>query len=88
MFSLCSFLGGNASMSDPAVHTPLPDATETEIDAVLAEFGGDPRAAIGALLEDPTQIIADSQAAVSSGYVRGRLLAFRRPDAQDEETSS
>jgi hypothetical protein len=72
-------------MSDPAEHTPLPEATETEIDAVLAEFGSDPRAAIGALLHDLTLIIEDAQASVSRGYVRGRLLVYRRPGAPDEE---
>jgi len=73
-------------MSEPAEHIPLPDATETEIDSVLAEFRGDPRAAIGALLLDLTLIIEDAQAAVSRGYARGRLLVFRRPGASDEET--
>ena len=72
-------------MSDPAEHTPLPDSNETEIDAVLAEFGGDPRAAISALLHDLTLIIEDAQATVSRGYVRGRLLIYRRPGAPDKE---
>ena len=72
-------------MSDPAEHQPPIDAGETEIDAVLTEFNGDPRAAISALLHDLTLIIEDAQAAVSRGYVRGRLLVFRRPGAQDEE---
>ena len=75
-------------MSEPAEHTPPPDASEVEIDAVLAEFGGDPRAAIGALLHDLTLIIEDAQASVSRGYVRGRLLVYRRPGAPDKEASS
>ena len=44
-------------MSEPAEQTPPPDASETEIDAVLAEFGDDPRAAISALLHDLTLIV-------------------------------
>ena len=75
-------------MSDPAKHTPPPDANETQIDAALAEFGGDPRAAIGALLHDLTLIIEDAQVAVSHGYVRGRLLVFRCPVARSDEASS
>ena len=75
-------------MPDPAKHTPPPDANETQIDAVLAEFGGDPRAAICALLHDLTIIIEDAEAAVSRGYVRGRLLVFRRPVAPGDEASS
>jgi len=75
-------------MSEPAEQDPPTDATEVEIDAVLAEFGGDPRAAIRALLHDLTLIIRDSQAAVSRGFVRGRLLAFRPRGAAAEEKSS
>jgi hypothetical protein len=72
------------SISHPKM-SPDTDATEMEIDAVLAEFGGDPRAAVGALLHDLTLIIEDAQASVSRGYVRGRLLVYRRPGAPDEE---
>lgn len=64
-------------MSDAAEHYQIADATDEEIDAVIAEFGGDPRLAIRALLHDLTQIALDSDAAVSHGYVRGRLLTFR-----------
>ncbi|MDR3448757.1 MAG: hypothetical protein P4M15_03240 [Alphaproteobacteria bacterium] len=64
-------------MSDAAEHYPIADATDEEIDAVIAEFGGDPHLAIRALLHDLTQIALDSDAAVSHGYVRGKLLMFR-----------
>lgn len=53
------------------------DATDDEIDAVVAEFGGDYRQAIRALLHDLTQLALDSEAAVSKGFVRGRLMPFR-----------
>lgn len=54
-----------------------PEPTEAEIDAVLAEFEGDPRAAIRALLYD---LAADRALTVSLGYVRGRGMSM--PDRQ------
>ena len=53
------------------------DPADTDIDAIIAEFGGDPKAAIRALLHDLTELALDSEAAVSRGYVRGNLLPFR-----------
>lgn len=64
-------------MSETAAKPVVASATDEEIDAIIAEFGGDPRAAIRALLHDLTQIALDSEAAVSRGYVRGNLLPFR-----------
>lgn len=46
---------------------------EAEIDAVLAEFGGDARLAIGALLHDLAVLAADAASSTSRGYVRGRI---------------
>ena len=51
------------------------EPTDAEIDAVIEEFGGDPREAIRALLQDVATLAADYQAAVSRGYVRGRVPA-------------
>jgi hypothetical protein len=53
------------------------DPADKDIDAIIAEFGGDPKAAIRALLHDLTELALDSEAAVSRGYVRGNLLPFR-----------
>ena len=53
------------------------DPSDEEIDAIIAEFGGDPRVAIRALLHDLTELALDSEAAVSRGYVRGNLLPFK-----------
>ena len=53
------------------------DPSDEEIDAIIAEFGGDPKAAIRALLHDLTELALDSEAAVSRGYVRGNLLPFK-----------
>lgn len=52
--------------------------TEAEVDAVPDEFGGDPRAAIRALLHDIAVLAADYAADVSHGYVRGDLPQLRR----------
>ena len=53
------------------------DPADKDIDAIIAEFGGDPKAAIRALLHDLTELALDSEAAVSRGYVCGNLLPFR-----------
>ncbi|MBN8942000.1 MAG: hypothetical protein J0H01_21010 [Rhizobiales bacterium] len=44
--------------------------TEVEIDAVIAEFGGDLRAALRALMADIRTLAEDRDRAVSRGYVR------------------
>ena len=54
------------------------DATDEEIDAIIEECAGDPREAIRALLHDLAVLAMDAEASVSRGYVRGRLLLFRR----------
>ena len=59
------------------------DATDEEIDAIVAEFGDDHRAAIRALLHDLTELALDSEAAVSRGYVRGNLFPFKLRDPKD-----
>ena len=48
------------------------EPTDAEIDAVIEEFGGDPREAIRALLSDVATLAADYESAVSRGYGRGR----------------
>jgi hypothetical protein len=54
------------------------DAIEADIDAALAEFGGDARATIGALLHDLGTLAHDAQAVVSKGYVRGIAFSSAR----------
>ena len=61
------------------------NASDEEIDAIVAEFGGDHHQAIRALLHDLTELAMDSEAAVSRGFVRGRLLPFRMRDASRED---
>jgi len=51
---------------------------EKEVDAVLAEFGGDAMAAIAALLHDLEVLAADIAGSVSRGYVRGKIPVRRR----------
>lgn len=55
------------------------DTTETralqaEIDALLAEHGGDARAAIAALLHDIGVLARDAESRTSRGYVRGHFV--------------
>lgn len=46
-------------------------AREAEIEDILAEFGGDHRAAIAALLSDLDVLARDREASVSHGFTRG-----------------
>lgn len=64
-------------MQGPEEHSIATGATDEEIDATIAECGGDPREALRALLHDLTQLALDAEASVSRGYVRGRLLSFQ-----------
>jgi hypothetical protein len=57
--------------TDPNAASLYP--SESDIDAVLAEFGGDPREAVRALLADIATLAADYQADVSRGFVRGEI---------------
>ena len=53
---------------------------DDDVDAVLREFGGDPRAAIRALLHDTGSLARDYDSNVSRGYVRrgsGRHRSLR-----------
>ena len=56
--------------NSPSDNQPFP--TERDIEALLEEFGGDPRAAIRALLHDLDALASDYEAAVSKGYIRSR----------------
>lgn len=53
-------------------------AREAEIDAVLAEFSGDARLAIGALLSDLDVMARDREASVSHGFTRGMIRIYER----------
>lgn len=46
---------------------------EHQIDTVLAEFDGDARAAIGALLHNRDELLRDADRAASLGFLRGRF---------------
>jgi hypothetical protein len=50
--------------------------TDENVDQVLAEFGGDPRAAIRALLHDLATLAEDHESKVSRGFVRGHVTRF------------
>ena len=65
----------DSRLAAAAAEAPFP--AEADIDAVLAEFGGDVRAAIRALLHDLAILAADYEASVSHGYVRGAIPILR-----------
>lgn len=71
MFLFCSHAGAQ-KVDQPS------EPTEAEVDAIIAEFDGDVRAAIHALLHDIALLAADFAASVSRGYVRGRSSATAR----------
>lgn len=80
------YFDGSKIMTAPAERNAIVAAPDEEIDALVAEFGGDPREAIRALLHDLTELAIDSEATISRGYVRGQLLPFRLPRATDVKT--
>jgi hypothetical protein len=61
----------------PAESSPLEASDMPEVDAVLAEFKGDHRAAIAALLHDLEALARDAESSTSWGYVRGRVIRFK-----------
>ena len=66
--------------------------SEAEIEAVVAEFDGDLRATIRALLHDLAILALDGALAVSRGYVRGRwptdLTSSQVPALESESSES
>lgn len=56
---------------------PKITVSDDDVDAVLAEFDGDAREAIRALLTDLDTLARDADRLVSHGYVRG-LQPWRR----------
>ncbi len=67
-------------MSDVEPCTPSPFPTEADVDGILAEFGGNAREAIRALLHDVSFLAQDYEVTVSKGFVRGEIprLEIRR----------
>ena len=63
----------------------LEEVSEAEIDEVLAEFGGDQRAAIRALLQDMTTLQLDANRSASRGFLRGFFAEGARPAPPDDE---
>ena len=55
--------------------TAIRDDLDAEVERLLVEFQGDPRAAIRALLHDLDVIVADYEASISKGYLRGSGVA-------------
>ena len=53
-------------------------ARQAEVDAVLAEFGGDARRAIAALLWDIEALARDRENTASFGFSRGKISIYNR----------
>ncbi|MGL5447259.1 MAG: hypothetical protein ACRDBL_08125 [Rhabdaerophilum sp.] len=51
-----------------------PPALRAEIDALLAEYEGNARAVIAALLHDIAVLASDAESRTSRGYVRGNFV--------------
>jgi hypothetical protein len=60
-------------MSAPPLEEPDSEIAGSEVDAILAEFGGDARAAIAALMHDTRVLLADAEQATSRGFLRGKF---------------
>ncbi|NNM72081.1 hypothetical protein [Enterovirga aerilata] len=67
-------------MPDEPEQTDEAFPTDDDVDAVIAEFGGDAREAVRALLHDISIFAGDFEASVSHGFVRGGIpkLVLRR----------
>jgi len=63
---------------------PVSNPMEGQVDAVIAEFGGDARAAVRALLHNREELLRDADRAASLGYLRGRFSEGARPAAEPE----
>ena len=61
-------------MDDAVCEKSLSAIRDADVDAVLAEFDGDSRAAIRALLDDIDTLARDHLSTVSLGFVRGEVL--------------
>jgi len=71
--------------------TEAAEPSEAEIDAVIAEFGGDLRAALRAVLHDLAVLALNRALTVSRGYVRGDWPADPTPapgPPRDDEAES
>jgi len=61
---------------------PIAKPVEGQVDAVIAEFGGDARAAVRALLHNREELLRDADRAASLGFLRGRFSEGARPVAE------
>lgn len=58
---------------------PTPVPTEEEVDATIAEFGGDAREAVRALLHDIAILAHDRRRIASWGFLRGHIDLLKLP---------
>ena len=63
---------------------PVSNPVECQVDTVIAEFGGDARAAVRALLHNREELLRDADRAASLGFLRGRFSEGARPVREPE----
>ena len=63
---------------------PVSNPVEGQVDTVIAEFGGDARAAVRALLHNREELLRDADRAASLGFLRGRFSEGARPAREPE----
>ena len=56
-----------------------PEPVDSRVDAILADFAGDSRAVIAALLHNRDELLRDADRASSLGFLRGRFSEGARP---------
>ncbi len=73
-------------MTDPEELAESQPEIDDEVEAVIREFGGDPRAAIRALLHDLDALARGYGLGISRGYVRHEVRAGRGPTRRERPT--
>jgi hypothetical protein len=68
-----------ALAATPQDEEPLYEPSEDEVEAVLAEFDGDPKRAIRGLLQDIAILAEDRRRNLSYGYMYGHLELVKLP---------
>ena len=66
------------------VQAAAPKPLDSRIDGALADFAGDARAKIGALLLNRDEILRDADKAASVGNLRGRVSQGARAPIHDD----
>ena len=71
-------------MSSQLKPEPVSNQVEGQVDTVIAELGGDARAAIRALLHNRDELLRDADRPASLGFLCGRFSEGARPARERE----